>query len=243
MDSLKDKNKVQQTIMVGGGLLLGMMAISGVVRFMTNAGQSVKVSEQEIQVITPIKETQPLMVGQSSHNQTVQKSQTELELASDYLKDMIEQSQKDLIIARAKKWLIFASAEAPKAKQTEGEFLTQQLLTFVEEVRRLSNNGALDPAPDSMDQYISAVTEIQAITLAMTEYPQGGANNRVDVTRVLMGGNDFYMKSLALNNVQRFGAEEILKPPVKSSNIPAGGTEGSPKSFEETEEVTSDGNQ
>lgn len=240
MDTVKDKNKVQQTIMVGGGLLLGMMALSGAVKFMTNAGQSVKVSEQEIQVITPIKETQPLMIGQSKHNQTVQKSQTELELASAYLKDMINQSQKDLIIARAKRWLIHASKEAPKAKQTEGEYLTQQLLAFIEDIRRLSNNGALDPTPEDMDQYISNVTEVQAIITAMTEYPQGGANQRVDVTRVLMGGNDFYMKSLALNNVQRFGAEEMLKQPIKASNIPV--ETGSPKTFEETEEGIDDGN-
>ena len=243
MDAITDKNKLTKTIMVGGGLLLGLMALSGAVKFLSNAGQSVKVSEQEIQVITPAQK-EPLMVGQSSHNQTVQRSQTELELASDYLKDVIEQSQKDLITARAKRWLIHATAEAPKAKQTEGEFLTQQLLTFVEDIRRLSNNGALDPTPESMDQYISAVVEVQAITMAMTEYPQGGANNRVDVTKVLMGGNDFYMKSLNLNNVQRFGMEEMLKPPIKSSNVPVQGTdEGSPKSFESIEEeVTENGN-
>ena len=245
MDAINNKDKLHKTIMVGGGLLLGLMALSWGVRFLSNASQQVKISEQEIQVIAPQEKTEPLMVGQSSHNQTVQKSQTELELSASYFQDMIAQSQKELIMARAKKWLIFATSEAPKSKQTEGEFLTQKLLTFVDEIRRLSNNGALDPSPESMDEYISLTTEAQAIVLAMTEYPQGGANNRVDVTKVLMGGNDFYMKSLALNNVQRFGAEEMLKPPVKSTNIEP--DQVSPKAIEEEpieeEEVNKDGNQ
>lgn len=243
MEIMTDKNKLGKTIMVGGGLLLGLMTLSWGVRFFSNASQSVKVSEQEIQVIAP-PEKEPLMIGQSTHNQTVQKSQTELELSASYFQDVINQSQKDLIMARAKKWLIHATSEAPKSKQTEGEFLTQKLLSFIEEIRRLSNNGALDPTPADMDEYISLTTEAQAIVLAMTEYPQGGASQRVDVTKVLMGGTDFYMKSLALNNVQRFGAEEMLKPPVKSTNIAP--DQVSPKAIEEEpieEEVNQDGNQ
>lgn len=233
MNTVEKKN-IAKPLMVAGGFLAGLVVISTAVRVITNAGQSTKVSETEIEIISPASPAPTPMIGQSQDNMVIEDSMTRLTLSGDYLKQMADNSFKELINARAKRWLIFASTEAPKTKQTEGEYLTQKILSFSDRIATTTNNGAMEPTPEKMDQFISDSMELLAINEALTTTPQGGANMRVNTSGLIAAANDVYIKAVSLNNVQRFGSEKVLSNPIQNRTEPSPAPEMiSPKTDEE----------
>lgn len=243
METVKNKNNVFKRLAIGGTVIISGLVLSTALNILKGASETEVETIVPIQVLTPASTSPAPMIGQSPANKNIELADQEVTLAGDYLDDMVSKMTSELVVARSKRWLIHASAEAGKANKTESEFLSDKLLYFLGELKTLSNNGALDPRPGKMDDFIINILEVRAIAMALTRTPPGGANTRVDVSNVLRATGELYQKAISLNNAQRFGVSEVLNRPVENrEQILEDGT-GSAKTdeveqTEVTEEVT-----
>jgi hypothetical protein len=220
METIKSKNNVTKGLMVGCVILVSGIVLSTALNILKGASESEVETVSAIQVLTPATTSPSPMIGQSDTNKNIEIADQELVLAGDYLDDMVVKMTSELVVARSKRWLIHASAEAGKANKTESEFLSDKLLYFLGELKTLSNNGALDPKPGKMDNFIINVLEVRSIAMALTRTPPGGANTRVNVSNVLRATGELYQKAISLNNAQRFGISDVLNMPVRNRKNP-----------------------
>lgn len=236
------KKSLLKPVLIGGAVVTTLIIISNVVKVIQTASQTDVVTETPIQVLE-VPSPSP-MIGQSPRNKDIELADQKLVVAGQYLDDVSDKWINDLVVARAKKWLVNSTAEAPKQNKSEAEYLSDKLLYYHEDLTKISNNGALEATPNKMDNAVMTMIEIRAIKTAMTETKLGGAIGKVNTVNLLEATGQLYRQAMELNHVQRFGASEVLNRPVENRQEvipvedPATG-----KAFDETEEVkTNEGN-
>ena len=123
------------------------------------------------------------------------------------LDEEIAIANNQLIEMRARRWEIYAQAEAPRSGLTSYQFLVEQYQGVVLEIKKISAYGSFNPLPEDSKKLRELIGTAQEIKFAMTKRPDTPHPN-INMVALMSQLNDCDVAAISYNNVLDFGAAE-----------------------------------